>query len=145
MAEGVATIDLRALGLAPGAAVHLRVAVPPIDLRIAGQDYLTDPASPEVDIDVSRSHSGLHLRLRMEADLVGPCWSCVEDARVPVAAFGEIGLTGELRSVAHHDRRSEEARKFGLTQLVTPETAPTLRDAVRLAFGSARSSSRRAA
>ncbi len=47
-----------------------------------------------------------------------------EDARVPVAAFGEIGLTGELRSVAHHDRRSEEAKKFGLTQLVTPETAP---------------------
>jgi len=68
-----------------------------------------------------------------------------EDARVPVAAFGEIGLTGELRSVAHHDRRSEEARKFGLTQLVTPETAPTLREAVRLAFGSARSPSRRAA
>ena len=84
MAEGVATIDLRALGLAPGAAVHLRVAVPPIDLRIAGQDYLTDPAAPEVDIDVTRSHSGLHLRLRMEADLVGPCWRCVEDARVPV-------------------------------------------------------------
>jgi len=68
-----------------------------------------------------------------------------EDARVPVAAFGEIGLTGELRSVAHHDRRSEEARKFGLTQLVTPETAPTLREAVRLAFGSARSPARRAA
>ena len=68
-----------------------------------------------------------------------------EDARVPVAAFGEIGLTGELRSVAHHDRRSEEASKFGLTQLVTPETAPTLRDAVRQAFGSARRTETRAA
>jgi DNA repair protein RadA/Sms len=68
-----------------------------------------------------------------------------EDARVPVAAFGEVGLTGELRSVAHHDRRAEEAAKFGLTTLVTPETAPTLRDAVRLAFGSARGSSQRAA
>lgn len=84
MAEEVARIDLRALGLAPGAAVRMRVAVPPIELRIAGQDHLTDPASPEVDVEISRSLSGLHLRLRMEADLVGPCWRCVEDARVPV-------------------------------------------------------------
>jgi DNA repair protein RadA/Sms len=60
-----------------------------------------------------------------------------DEERVPLAAFGEIGLTGELRSVAHHDRRAEEAARFGLGTLVTPDTAPTLRDAVRLAFGTA--------
>ena len=32
----------------------------------------------------------------------------------PLAAFGEIGLTGELRAVAHHERRIDEAEKFGL-------------------------------
>ena len=32
----------------------------------------------------------------------------------PLAAFGEIGLTGELRYVAHADRRLAEAAKFGL-------------------------------
>ena len=32
----------------------------------------------------------------------------------PLAAFGEIGLTGELRAVAHHERRLAEAAKFGL-------------------------------
>ena len=32
----------------------------------------------------------------------------------PTAAFGELGLTGELRQVAHADRRLAEARKFGL-------------------------------
>src|SRR5436305_2335494 len=32
----------------------------------------------------------------------------------PRAAFGEIGLTGELRHVAHPDRRIAEAAKFGL-------------------------------
>src|SRR4051794_28460773 len=32
----------------------------------------------------------------------------------PLAAFGEIGLTGELREVAHAGRRVAEARKFGL-------------------------------
>lgn len=48
----------------------------------------------------------------------------------PLACFGELGLTGELRSVAHHDRRIAEARKFGLKELVTPE-AGTLRAALR--------------
>ena len=38
------------------------------------------------------------------------------DRAAPPAAFGEIGLTGELRSVAHHDRRREEAAKFGLAR-----------------------------
>lgn len=58
----------------------------------------------------------------------------------PLAAFGEIGLTGELRSVAHADRRREESAKFGLKRVVgppgdgTPE-AKTLRDAIRLALG----------
>jgi DNA repair protein RadA/Sms len=53
----------------------------------------------------------------------------------PLACFGEVGLTGELRSVAHGDRRAEEAAKFGLGQLICPETAPTLRQALRAALG----------
>ena len=36
------------------------------------------------------------------------------------AAFGEVGLTGELRSVGHPDRRREEAAKFGLPAVVGP-------------------------
>ena len=42
-------------------------------------------------------------------------------------------FTGELRSVAHHDRRREEAAKFGLGAVISPETAPTLRQALKLA------------
>jgi DNA repair protein RadA/Sms len=56
----------------------------------------------------------------------------------PAACFGEVGLTGELRSVAHHDRRLEEAAKFGLATVVSPATAPTLRAAVRAALGPVR-------
>ncbi len=52
------------------------------------------------------------------------------DGEMPLACFGELGLTGELRSVAHAERRSAEARKFGLTTVVTPE-AGTLRAALR--------------
>jgi DNA repair protein RadA/Sms len=53
----------------------------------------------------------------------------------PLACFGEIGLTGELRSVAHPDRRTDEAAKFGLRTVLSPAGAPTLRAAVRLALG----------
>jgi DNA repair protein RadA/Sms len=52
----------------------------------------------------------------------------------PRACFGEVGLTGELRTVAHHERRLEEAAKFGLRDVVYPERAPTLRQAVRMAL-----------
>ncbi|CAA9470260.1 MAG: RadA, partial [uncultured Rubrobacteraceae bacterium] len=44
--------------------------------------------------------------------------------------FGEVGLTGELRSVGHADRRLAEAAKFGLDPVVSPE-AGTLRAAIR--------------
>jgi DNA repair protein RadA/Sms len=50
----------------------------------------------------------------------------------PTAAFGELGLTGELRHVAHADRRMAEAEKFGLRRVVRPdERTPTLREALR--------------
>ena len=42
------------------------------------------------------------------------------DAPKPVACFGEVGLTGELRSVGHPDRRLAEARKFGLGPVIAP-------------------------
>jgi len=48
----------------------------------------------------------------------------------PLACFGELGLTGELRTVAHADRRLAEARKLGLHAIVGPE-AGTLRNALR--------------
>jgi DNA repair protein RadA/Sms len=38
----------------------------------------------------------------------------------PLACFGELGLTGELRYVAHPERRVAEARKFGLGRVLGP-------------------------
>jgi DNA repair protein RadA/Sms len=50
----------------------------------------------------------------------------------PLAAFGELGLTGELRHVGHADRRLAEARKFGLDRVVCPSgQIETLRQALR--------------
>ncbi len=61
---------------------------------------------------------------------------------LPLACFGEIGLTGELRGVVHPERRLAEARKFGLGPILAPATAErepglaaarTLREALRQA------------
>jgi DNA repair protein RadA/Sms len=65
----------------------------------------------------------------------------------PLAAFGEIGLTGELRAVAHHERRLAEAAKFGLAPVLSPGGSgwSTLRDAVARALASGAAPSAEAA
>jgi DNA repair protein RadA/Sms len=42
------------------------------------------------------------------------------DGHKPLACFGEVGLTGELRFVAHPERRAAEAIKFGLGPVLAP-------------------------
>jgi DNA repair protein RadA/Sms len=54
---------------------------------------------------------------------------------VPLACFGELGLTGELRAVGHPDRRLAEAAKFGLAPVIEPAEFPTLRAALAAALG----------
>ena len=49
------------------------------------------------------------------------------DGERPIACFGELGLSGELRSVAHPDRREAEAVKFGLTPVIDPTARPCAR------------------
>ncbi len=64
----------------------------------------------------------------------------------PLACFGELGLTGELRYVGHPDRRVDEARKFGLEGIVGPAAREnpagmdghsSVRSALSAALGSA--------
>jgi DNA repair protein RadA/Sms len=67
-----------------------------------------------------------------------------------LAAFGEIGLTGRLRSAAQAERRLEECAKLGIAVVVAPEGtrgrtakprvsgASTLRDALRRTLEPAR-------
>jgi DNA repair protein RadA/Sms len=52
-----------------------------------------------------------------------------------VAAFGELGLSGELRTVAATDRREAEARKLGYTTLITPAAARDVAQAIHMALG----------
>lgn len=73
----------------------------------------------------------------------------VSSATVPTGCFGEVGLTGELRYVAHPERRLEEAARFGIERVLAPSRcladdsprsaagaipAATLREALKLAL-----------
>jgi DNA repair protein RadA/Sms len=60
------------------------------------------------------------------------------DGSAALACFGELGLTGELRSVAHAERRIAEARKFGLSPVIEPAAHGSLRSALAAALGSRR-------
>ncbi|MEO8093220.1 MAG: DNA repair protein RadA [bacterium] len=97
-------------------------------VNVAGGVRVDEPGA---DLAVALALASAH---RGEALLDG-------DGR-PLACFGEIGLTGELRHVAHADRRVAEAVKFGLSPVLGPAAgerveqinpAATLRDALKVA------------
>ena len=50
----------------------------------------------------------------------------VDGSGRPRACFGEIGLTGELRHVAHPERRVAEALKFGLESVIGPSASESI-------------------
>jgi DNA repair protein RadA/Sms len=95
-------------------------------VNVAGGVRVDEPGA---DLAVASAHRGEAL-----AD---------SDGR-PLACFGEVGLTGELRHVAHADRRVAEALKFGLGPILGPSAGErleglsaqsTLRDALRAGRG----------
>lgn len=90
-----ARLDLRALEVPAGgsARIDLRVAVD--DLRLGGQRYRVVPRELPVEVEVTRSLTGVHLRLRGAEIVEGPCWRCAEPARVRVEIdAGEYSADG---------------------------------------------------
>lgn len=68
------------------------------DLTVGGQVYAIAPAELPVRVEIAQSASGWHFRLRTEADVVGPCWRCLSEAR--------IALTVDVRDFAAFGRDS---------------------------------------
>ncbi len=50
------------------------------------------------------------------------------------AAFGECGLNGEIRRVAHQEKRIKEARRLGYINIISPEKVRSISGAIKLAF-----------
>jgi DNA repair protein RadA/Sms len=83
------------------------LAAADVFVNVAGGVRVDEPgADLAVALALASAHRG--------QTLAGP------DGR-PLACFGEVGLTGELRFVAHPERRVAEALKFGLGPVAGPE------------------------
>ena len=48
-----------------------------------------------------------------------------------VCAYGEVGLSGEVRKVSQSERRAKEARKLGFKKIISPEEVRSVGEAVR--------------
>ena len=83
--EPLYRLDLRSLDLVSGAAGHVEAPVPVADLVHGRADLpASSPPRPIGRVDVSVASSGRLFRLRTQAEVVGPCWRCLEEARAPV-------------------------------------------------------------
>ncbi len=51
------------------------------------------------------------------------------------AAYGELGLSGEVRTVSGADRRAAEARRLGYTTILSPDGVRDVADAIERALG----------
>ncbi len=90
--------------LARHAAISLASA--DVFVNVAGGVRVEEPgADLAIAMALASAHRGEPLR---------------EGSGQPRACFGEIGLTGELRHVAHPERRVAEALKFGLGSVIGP-------------------------
>jgi DNA repair protein RadA/Sms len=83
----------------------LSVGAADVFVNVAGGVRIDEPgADLAIALAIASAHSGRAL----------------ETDGKPLACFGEIGLTGEIRYVAHADRRVAEAQKFGLGKVLGP-------------------------
>ena len=51
-----------------------------------------------------------------------------------LAAFGEVGLGGELRPVTFIDKRETEAKRLQFSQVISPKNTPHLKEAIKRLF-----------
>ncbi|MEC8959335.1 MAG: DNA repair protein RadA, partial [Chloroflexota bacterium] len=82
-------------------------------LEFSGQDIIVNIAG---GFKISEPAADLPLVLAMASSL----YNCPLDANI--FAFGEVGLSAEIRAVSQAQRRIAEAARLGLTKCVLPES-----------------------
>ena len=125
MAVTTSVFDLASLGLTSGEGRRLDLAVEIGSQRYMGGSYRVEPTPVPLQLDIScMSGGGYALALRFEAQLIGNCMRCLEEAK---------------QSVSVEAREVEQARKGA--ELETPyvrdeivELATWARDALMLSL-----------
>lgn len=77
-------LDLETLRLAPGDVRRVQVALDVGPLQFGGELYTVEPSEAGATVELQATADGLYLKLRFAAAVVGPCYRCLEPARVRV-------------------------------------------------------------
>ncbi|MFL5946886.1 MAG: YceD family protein, partial [Gaiellaceae bacterium] len=86
MAGRTDIFDLGRLGLSSGEGWHLDLTVGIGPFEFGGERYEVLPSDVPAQLDVSRTTgNGWFVRLRLDAQLSGPCMRCLEDAGRSIA------------------------------------------------------------
>ena len=73
-------VDLRRLGVRPGEELVDEHEVEIAAIELGGQRYVAAPDRVPAELTVTRAATGTAFRLRLTAQLHGPCYRCLEDA-----------------------------------------------------------------
>jgi DUF177 domain-containing protein len=77
-------LDLSSLRLAPGDVRRLQAPVELDPLLFGGERYDVGPVPLQCGLELQAMQGGLYLKLRFRAEVSGPCFRCLEPARVGV-------------------------------------------------------------
>ncbi|MBD3365777.1 DNA repair protein RadA [candidate division WWE3 bacterium] len=103
-------------------------------MAILEKRYRLDFSEHDVYLSVV---GGMHIR-ENAADLA-VCLALVSSMKDKplqkgTVAFGECGLSGEIRKVAHMEARAQEAENLGFTNIITPHKVKSITEAIKRGF-----------
>jgi uncharacterized protein len=75
-------LDLETLRLAPGDVRRVSVALDMEPLQFGGEAYAVEPSEAGAALELQSTTGGLYLKLQFSATVVGPCYRCLEPARL---------------------------------------------------------------
>jgi DNA repair protein RadA/Sms len=81
-------------------------------VNVVGGMHIEEPAA---DLAVALAIASAYRKRPLPADLI---------------AVGELGLSGEIRSVTQTEKREKEAKKLGFTKTITPQKYRKISEAI---------------
>jgi uncharacterized protein len=119
-------LDLRSFRLEAGDVRAVDVPIPFEPIVLGGQTYTVEPNPVDARLELQASADGLYLKLRLRADVVGPCSRCLEPSRTPVtvdaaeyhARHPEPGAEDELTCEYLDDQHQLDLERWSRDALV---------------------------
>jgi uncharacterized protein len=100
-------LDLHTLRLQPGDVHRQTLRVHLGEIVLGGQTYRLEPDDPAARLEIQPASGGLYLKLSFDTTVVGPCFRCLEDARMPVSVAASEYHDGTPDEGAEEDMTSD--------------------------------------